>query len=187
MAFWRLLDGFKAEDLLFIDESGINLGLDRTYGRSEKGHRAYGKKPHIKGGNISLIAALGMGGIITEVSLTGSTDTLTFDAFIVSKLAPKLWPGAVVIMDRAPIHLGQEAADAIEKAGAHLILLPGYSPDFSPIEHCWSKLKSVLRGIGARNYPDLLIAIKEAYNAISTEDILGWYTHCCYCVESDWG
>jgi transposase len=80
-----------------------------------------------------LIAALGMGEIITEVSLTGSTDALTFDAFIVNKLAPKLWPGAVVIMDRCPIHLGRAAAEA------HLILLPGYSPDFSPIENAWTR------------------------------------------------
>jgi transposase len=187
MAFWRLVNGFRAEDLLFIDESGINLGLDRSHGRAEKGDRAYGTKPHVRGANISLIAALGMGGVITEVSLTGSTDTLTFDAFIVNKLAPKLWPGAVVIMDRAPIHLGQAAAEAIHKAGAYLILLPGYSPDLSPIENCWSKLKSILRGIGARNYPDLLAAIKKAYAQVSIEDILGWYTHCCYCTESDWG
>jgi transposase len=185
--FWQLIHSFKAEDLVFIDESGINLGLERTCGRAEKGHRAYGKKPHIKGANISLIAALGMGGVITEVSLTGSTDTLTFDAFIINKLAPKLWPGAVVIMDRCPIHLGRAAAEAIHNAGAHLILLPGYSPDFSPIENAWSKLKSILCGIGARNYPDLLVAIKKAYSQIAIEDILGWYTHCCYCTESDWG
>jgi transposase len=185
--FWQLINTFKAEDLVFIDESGINLGLERTHGRSEKGSRVYGKKPHIKGANVSLIAALGMGGVITEVSLTGSTDTLTFDAFIINKLVPKLWPGAVVIMDRCPIHFGQAAAEAIHRAGAHLILLPGYSPDFSPIENCWSKLKSILRGIGARNYPDLLVAIKKAYSQVTIEDILGWYTHCCYCTESDWG
>jgi len=163
------------------------LALERTRGRSEKGSRVYGKKPHIKGANVSLIAALGMGGVITEVNLTGSTDTLTFDAFIINKLAPKLWPGAVVIMDRCPIHFGQAAAEAIHQAGAHLVFLPGYSPDFSPIENCWSKLKSILRGIGARNYPDLLAAIKKAYRQITIEDILGWYTHCCYCTEYDWG
>jgi transposase len=128
-----------------------------------------------------------MGEIITEVSLTGSTDTLTFDAFIVNKLAPKLWPGAVVITDRGPINFSHEAAEAIYNAGAHLIFLPGYSPDFSPIESCWSKLKSILRGIGARNYPNLLAAIKKAYSQIDTENILGWFTHCCYCTESDWG
>jgi transposase len=182
-----LINGFKAEDLVFIDEAGINLALDRTHGRAEKGRRAYGRKPYIKGNNISMIAALGMGGVITEVSLIGSTNKLTFDAFVVSKLAPKLWPGAVVIMDRCSIHLGTVAAEAIHNAGAHLILLPGYSPDFSPIENCWSKLKSILRGIGARNYPDLMAALKKAYNQITMEDILGWFTHCCYCTESDWG
>jgi hypothetical protein len=79
IVFWQLINTFKAEDLVFIDESGINLGLERTHGCSEKGSRVYGKKPNIKGDNISLIAALGMDGVITKVSLTGSTDTLTFD------------------------------------------------------------------------------------------------------------
>jgi transposase len=177
---------FRAEDLIFIDESGINLAMARTHALSLKGDRAHGKKPHIRGKNISLIAALGMGGVIAEVSLTGTTDTLTFDAYIVTKLAPRLWPGAVVIMDRAKIHLGSAAAEAIHAAGAYLLLLPGYSPDFSPIENCWSKIKSILRTIGARNYPDLVVAIKAAYNQVTDEDILGWFTHCCYCTESDW-
>ncbi len=66
------------------------------------------------------------------------------------------------------------------KAGVTLIYLPPYSPDLSPTENCWSKIKSLLRSIGARNYPDLAKAIKEAFDQISLKDIQGWFIHCYY-------
>jgi transposase len=65
------------------------------------------------------------------------------------------------------------------------LYLPPYSPDFSPIENCWSKLKSVLRAIGARNYPDLVQAIEAAFAKVSLNDIKHWFTHCCYCTSAD--
>jgi transposase len=88
-------------------------------------------------------------------------------------------------MDNASIHKTDEIEQLIAKAGAKLIYLPPYSPDFSPIENCWSKIKSLLRSIGARNYPDLAKAIKEAFDQISLKDIQGWFTHCCYCTSLD--
>jgi transposase len=92
--------------------------------------------------------------LITQVSLLGTTDGLTFEAFISQKLVPQLLPGACVLMDNCSIHKGKEIEALITAAGAKLIYLPPYSPDFSPIENCWSKIKSLLRSIGARNYPD---------------------------------
>lgn len=68
-------------------------------------------------------------------------------------------------------------------AGAILIYLPPYSPDFSPIENCFSKIKSTLRSIGARTYPDLMKSIEEAFSQVSREDLKGWFTHCCYCTS----
>jgi transposase len=73
----------------------------------------------------------------------------------------------------------------ITAAGAKLIYLPPYSPDFSPIENCWSKIKSLLRSIGARNYPDLAKAIEQAFSQVSLDDIRGWFTHGCYCTSLD--
>lgn len=93
--------------------------------------------------------------MITQVSLLGATDGLTFEAFISQKLVPKLWSGACIIMDNCSIHKGKEIEDLIEAAGAKLIYLPPYSPDFSPSENCWSKIKSILRSIGAKNYCSL--------------------------------
>lgn len=183
--FWQLMQGILAKDLIFIDESGINLALTRLFARAPKGKRARGTRPQKRGKNVSLIGAIGLNGLITQVSLFGSTDGLTFEAFIAQRLVPKLWSGACVLMDNCSIHKGEEIEALIAKAGAKLIYLPPYSPDFSPIENCWSKIKSVLRSIGARNYPDLAKAIEEAFDKLSLKDIQNWFTHCCYCTSTD--
>ncbi len=88
-------------------------------------------------------------------------------------------------MDNCSIHKGKQIEALITKAGAKLIYLPSYSPDFSPIENCWSKIKSLLRSIGARSYPDLAKSIAEAFDKVSLKDIRGWFTHCCYCTLTD--
>jgi len=183
--YWQLLQGILAKDLIFIDESGVNLALMRLFARSPKGQRAYGTRPQKRGKNVSVIGALSLSGIVTQVSLIGATDGLTFAAFISEKLVPKLWAGACVVMDNCSIHLGEEIQALIEQAGARLIYLPPYSPDFSPIENFWSKIKSILRSIGARTYPDLAKAIEKAFNQVSLEDIQSWFTHCCYCTSLD--
>lgn len=174
-----------AENLIFIDESGVNLALARLFARAPKGKRARGERPMKRGKNVSLIGAISLKGVITQISLIGATDGLTFEAFISQKLVPKLWKGACVIMDNCSIHKTKEIEALIQAAGANLIYLPPYSPDFSPIENCWSKIKSVLRSIGARNYPDLAKAIEEAFNQVSLKDIQSWFTHCCYCTSAD--
>jgi transposase len=181
--FWQLIQGILAKDLIFIDESGVNLALTRLYARSPKGKRARGARPHKRGKNVSLIGALGLSGILTQISLLGATDGLTFEAFIAQRLVPKLWAGACVIMDNCSIHKGEEIEQWITQAGAKLIYLPPYSPDFSPIENCWSKIKSLLRSMGARTYQDLAKAIEEAFAQVSLDDIQGWFTHCCYCTS----
>lgn len=185
LEFWQLMQGVLAKDLIFIDESGLNLALTRLFARSPKGQRARGARPQKRGKNVSLIGAIGLNGLITQVSLLGGTDGLTFEAFIAQKLVPHLWPEACVLMDNCSIHKGKEIEALLTKAGAKLIYLPPYSPDFSPIENCWSKIKSVLRSIGARNYLDLAKAIEEAFDKVSLKDIQGWFTHCCYCTSVD--
>jgi hypothetical protein len=124
--------------------------------------------------------------VVTQIALRGSIDGLTFEAFISQKLVPKLWLGACVILDNCSIHLGEEIEKLINNAGARLIYLPPYSPDFSPIENCWSKIKNHLRSMGARSYPDLAKAIESTFAEVSLDDLRGWFTHCCYCTSADW-
>jgi transposase len=163
----------------------VNLSFLRQCARTLKGRRAYGECSPRRGTNVSVIGAISLSGLITQWSGLGSVDTLTFDAFIAQKLVPKLWKGAVVIMDNCSIHKSQELEALIAAAGARLIYLPPYSPDFSPIENCWSKIKSILRRIAARTYPDLLNALDIAFAEITKKDLLGWFNHCCYCTSVD--
>lgn len=157
----------------------------RLFARSPKGQRAYGTRPHKRGKNVSILGAISLGGVVTQVSLVGTIAALTFEAFLLQRLVPKLWVGACVVMDNCSIHKSEIITTWIEQAGARVIYLPPYSPDFSPIENCWSKIKSILRSIGARTYPDLAQAIQDAFAQVSLKDIHNWFTHCCYCTSVD--
>ncbi len=129
-----------AQDLIFIDETGVDLALTRSSARSPRGHRAHGKRPSKRGKRVSIISAINIKEVMTHYQLIGTTDGLTFEAFISQRLVPKLWQGACVIMDNCSIHKGEEIKALIEATGASLIYLPPYSPDFSPIENCFSKI-----------------------------------------------
>ncbi len=183
--FWLSIQAIPADHLIFIDEAGANTSLIRHSARSQKGKRAHGSRPQKRSKNVSIIGAIGLRGIVSQYSILGAIDGLTFEAFISQKLAPQLRKGDYVILDNCSIHKGGEIEELIEAAGAKLIYLPPYSPDFSPIENCWSKVKNTLRSLGARSYPDLAKAIETAFNQVSLNDIYNWFTHCCYCTSLD--
>ena len=93
-----------------------------------------------------------MDGLIATMSIPGSVNTDVFLTYIQEVLLPQLWVGAVVIMDNLPVHHAQIIQDVIESVGAKVVFLPPYSPDLSPIELCWSKLKQCLRAAKARTH-----------------------------------
>jgi hypothetical protein len=127
----------RPNNLVFIDESGINLGMTRLRGRAMSGERVYDCCPRNRGSNISLIGALSMDGLIATMSLSGSVNTDVFVTYVQLVLAPQLWVGAIVVMDNLPVHKATKIREIIESVGAELIFLPPYSPDLSPIELCW--------------------------------------------------
>jgi transposase len=181
--FWSEIRDIKVEDLIFIDESGVNLAMLRLYARSLKGKRARGEKPQKRGRNISIISALSLEKVLASSNIYGSVDGVTFEAFIVKKLVPRLWENACVVMDNARIHLGTMVKEAIENVGAKVIYLSPYSPEFSPIENFWSKVKAILRKLKARTYKDLIDGIFDAMLTVTQQDIHNWFTHCCYCTS----
>lgn len=105
----------------------MNLALTRLFACSLKGQRAIGKRPQKRGKNVSLIGAISLQGLLSQISLVGATDGLTFEAFISQKLFPKLWSGACVVMDNCSIHKGEEVEALIHQAGARLIYLRNFS------------------------------------------------------------
>jgi transposase len=181
--FWEKIRDIKVEDLIFIDESGVNLAMIRLYARALKGKRARGVKPQKRGQNISIISALSLEKVLASSNIYGSVDGITFEAFIVKQLVPQLWENACVVMDNARIHLGKMVKEAISEAGAKVIYLSPYSPEFSPIENFWSKVKAILRKLKARTYKDLIDGIVDAMTQVTQQDIRNWFTHCCYCTS----
>jgi len=179
--YWEKVRDIKTEDMVFVDEAGSNLGMTPLYGRSLKGTRAYGKAPVQRGENVSMIGAIALKGLLVVTELLGATQAIQFEAFIANILVPLLWSGASVMMDNARIHQEKFIRPLIEGVGANLIFLPPYSPDFSPIENCWSKVKQIIRSLEPRNYAELHQAIQTAIESITLEDIHNWFTHCCYC------
>jgi transposase len=181
--FWSKIRDVPVEDLIFLDEAGVNLAFVRLYARALRSQRAYGTRPQKRGKNVSMIGAIALKGIVASINILGATDGLTFEAFVLQKLVPNLWKGATVVWDNSTIHKGQEIEQALREAGAKLIYLPPYSPDFNPIENFWSKVKNTLRSLGARTYKALDLAISEAFNQVSLKDIRNWFAHSCYCIS----
>jgi transposase len=114
----------------------------------------------------------------------GAIDGETMSFFVEELLVPTLKRGEIVVMDNNPIHKLDDIEDAIEAAGAWVLLLPTYSPDLNPIEQCWSKMKSLLRSLKPRSLQDLLDALVKAFSSITRQDIRGWFQHCGYRVAS---
>ncbi|MBE9103205.1 IS630 family transposase, partial [Vacuolonema iberomarrocanum] len=167
-------------NLVFIDKTGMHLGLTRLYGRAPLGERLYDSEPPGNGGkNISLIGGMSLDGLIATMSLVGSVNTDVFLVYIQEILIPQLWVGAIVVMDNLPVHHAAVVREAIEAVGATVVFLPPYSPDLSPIELCWSKLKQLLRSAKARTQDALDQALTRIINeCISEDDVLGWFAHC---------
>ena len=178
--YWDKIRDVPLQDLVFIDESGVNLGLTRVFGWALQGARAHGEQPK-RGQNVSIVAGLSLKGVVASTCLLGSCDGMIFEAFVANRLVPNLWPGACVVMDNCSVHQESIIRPLIEAAGARLIYLPPYSPDFSPIENFWSKVKSILRTLGARTYEKLSEAISIAFGKVSETDVRNWFAHCCYC------
>jgi transposase len=126
----------------------------------------------------SLVAALSLEGVGEAATVEGAFDTLAFVAFIEHWFAPSLWPGQVVVMDNLSVHKAKRVRELIEARGCQLLFLPPYSPDFSPVEPCFSKIKEALRKAAARTQEALLEAIGQAIKLVTSEDAHGWFRHC---------
>lgn len=165
---------------MFVDECSTNIALTRIYGRAPRGERAYGQAPRNWGKNITLIASLSTAGVGAAMSVEGATDGAAFETYVEHFLVPTLKEGQIVVMDNLQVHKSKRVRDLIEGAGAEILFLPPYSPDFSPIEEAFSKVKGILRRTGARTRKALMEATGRALDAVSRQDAVGWFKHCSY-------
>lgn len=180
-ARWReRIAELDPERLIFVDECGSNVGLTPLRARAPRGERAFGEAPRNRGKNTTLLASMGVEGIGPCLAVEGGTTKAVFEAYVERVLAPSLRPGQVVVMDNLSAHKGDRTRELIEERGCELVFLPSYSPDFSPIEEAFSKLKALLRREKARTKEALVEAIGRALVAITPGDALGWFGHCGY-------
>ncbi|NEQ18697.1 MAG: IS630 family transposase [Microcoleus sp. SIO2G3] len=181
--YWQQVKQVDPENLIFIDEMGVLLGLTRTEARSPHGSRVYDFKPFYRGAKVTVIGAISLKEILAVMTLNGSMDGNAFKVFIEKCLLPQLWSGAVVVMDNVPAHKVEEIKPLIQSVGANVLYQSPYSPDFNPIEHWWSQLKAFLRQFSPTTTKMVDTLIATALHLINPEHLKNWFTNCCYCTS----
>jgi transposase len=168
--------------LRFIDETGSNIALTRLYARAPKGQRARGSIIRNRGKNVTLITDLTLRGFGEALIVDGSVNGELFEAYVERVLVPSLSAGEIVILDNCSIHTGEKVRQLVEAKGCQLLPLPTYSPDLTPIEEAFSKVKAILRRMGPFTRETLHQALQYALSQVSASDASGWFRHCGYSV-----
>jgi transposase len=178
-----MMQPLAVERYKFIDESGINLAMTRLFGRAPRGERVVDTVPQNYGANVTMIGALSLQGLDAVMTVEGATDGDVFRTYVEQVLGPTLVAGDIVIMDNLRAHKGVGIREAIEGRGAQVQFLPPYSPDLSPIEPCWSKIKTALRKAKARTREALERALAQALSTVTAVDAQHWFAHCGYPIQ----
>lgn len=168
------------ERLIFIDETSASTKMGRLYGRAPKGERCLAAIPHGHWKTTTFTAGLRIGGLAAPFVLDGPMDGDAFRAYVEQVLVADLTRGDVVVMDNLPAHKVHGVRQAIEAAGATLMYLPAYSPDFNPIEMAFSKFKALLRAAAARTIDDLWEAISLALDAFTPSECQNYFAAAGY-------
>lgn len=168
--------------LVFLDESGINTGMTRLYGRALKSERVIDAVPDVRFHRTTILSSVRMDGTIVPCVFDNALNGVLFKEYIRKFLVPTLKPGDTVVMDNLSSHKVSGVVSMIEAVGAHVRFLPPYSPDFNPIELMWSKIKAILRKLKIRSKELLDAAIAFALSEILLSDIANWFAHDGYCL-----
>jgi transposase len=169
------------ERLVFVDEMGTYVSLHPLYAWSKRGARARCSVPRNRGPNTTLLASMTLEGMGPCLAVEGATTAAVFEAYIEKVLVPSLRCGQVVVMDNLSAHKGERIRELLESAGCELLYLPPYSPDFSPIEGAFSKLKGLLRKAEARRSREALVeAMSKALDAVTAREARRFFEHCGY-------
>lgn len=172
------------EKIVVLDETYATTSFTRLRGRCRREQRLNARVPQGHWKTLTLLGAITISGVLCASTIDAATDAQVFRAFAQEVLAPALEPGMVVVMDNLSSHKVPGIQQAIEAAGGRLVYLPPYSPDFSPIEPIWSKLKHLLRSKAARDIPSLLQAIPEALASITAQDCYNCFASCGYTLHA---
>lgn len=178
--FAEQLRDVPLKDVVVLDESYATTQFTRLRGRCPREQRLIAPVPHGHWKTITMLGAITIEGVLAAASIDAATDSEIFTSFIEDVLVPALRPGRVVVMDNLPAHKIVAVRRAIEAARCRLVYLPPYSPDLSPIENIWSKVKQSMRTSAARVVPELGQAITAAMTAVTPTDCQGCFEACGY-------
>jgi len=149
--------------------------MARLRGRAAQGERLRAGIPHGHWKTTTFVAGLRLDGIAAPMVLDGPINRDAFQAYVDQVLVPDLRPGDVVLMDNLSSHKGPAVRRAIEAAGADLLYLPPYSPDFNPIENAFAKLKALLRKAATRSVDALWAAIGRLLDLFTPEECANYF------------
>jgi transposase len=173
-AFRREAAGVDPDHLVFVDETGADTSMTRAYGRGPVGDRVEGAVPG-RWDSLTLTCGLRLSGVTAPIVFEGAMDAPTFEGYVAQALVPELRPGDVVVWDNLKPHLARGARAEVERVGARVLRLPPSSPDLSPIEEMFSKVKGALRSAAARTTESVTDAIGTALHDVRPGDISGWF------------
>lgn len=154
--------------------------MARRHGRAPRGQRLRVGIPHGHWKTTTFIAGLTLRGMIAPFVLDGPINRIAFETYVEKVLAPELRPGDIVVMDNLSSHKGPRVREMIEAAGASLLYLPPYSPDFNPIENAFAKLKALLRKAAERTIDGLWNAIGRLLDAFTPNECANYFAAAGY-------
>jgi hypothetical protein len=185
-AWWTAPDGVGGIGpgrLVFLDECGVLTNMARLHGRSPRGTRAFGSAPFGHWTRVTVLGALGAGGVVGAMGVEAATGAEVFHAYLDRVWLPELRrtrPDAVLVMDNLAAHKAPRVRALLGRSGFGYRYLPAYSPDLNPIEPAWAKVKAALRRVAARTADTLHGALGPALASVTPQDAAGFFRHCGY-------
>jgi hypothetical protein len=143
--FIQELHKCQPENLVYVDETGIDNRDDYGYGWNERGERFYDFKSGKRSLRVSIMSGLCQGKFIAPLTFEGSCTRQVFEQWLQEMLIPQLQPGQIVILDNATFHKSDKITQLVALAECQLYYLPPYSPDLNQIEHYWFPIKNQVR------------------------------------------
>ncbi len=163
--------------MVVVDESSTRLDMQSRYARVERGKRAFAQHPRNYGKNMTLLAALRLDGMSAAIVVEGAVTTAVFEVYLREVLLPTLHRGDIIILDNLAAHKSKIVRALVHRHGCPLLFLPAYSPDFSPIENAFAKIKQFLRRARAQTVDTLITALRHALDTITPIDAIGFFAH----------
>ena len=166
--------------LVFVDETWASTNMTPLYGWARRGERLRASAPFGSWKRTTFVAGLRLTGMTAPMIIEGSINGASFLDYVRRYLAPTLTPGDIVVIDDLSSHKSDDVRDAIEAVGASVRFLPPYSPDFSPIEKAFAKLKALLRRAAARTSEAVRAALEKFAGIFTPTECANFFAACGY-------